>query len=99
MCVCMCVRERVCVCVPACVCVCILHVTSLSLAGNLGCTAATRAALPIPIHVCSIFVCPNNGIWLPVLGMFNVHTNVDVCDCTTCVMWSMWEETDFTQCK
>ena len=24
--------------------------------------AATRAALPIPISVCSIFVCPNNGI-------------------------------------
>ena len=25
-------------------------------------TAAARAALPIPISVCSIFVCPNNGM-------------------------------------
>ena len=25
-------------------------------------TAAARAVLPIPTHVCSIFVCPNNGM-------------------------------------
>ena len=25
-------------------------------------TAATRAALPIPVSVCSIFMCPNNGM-------------------------------------
>ena len=30
---------------------------------NLGkATAAARAALPIPISMCSIFVCPNNGM-------------------------------------
>ena len=41
--------------------------TLLSLAGNSGrrtreSTADARAALPIAIGVCSIFVCPNNGI-------------------------------------
>ena len=40
--------------------------TLLSLAGNSGRrtrenTAAARAALPIPIGVCSIFLCPSNG--------------------------------------
>ena len=39
--------------------------TLLSLAGNSGrltreSTTAARAALPIPINVCRIFVCPNN---------------------------------------
>ena len=29
--------------------------------------AAARAALPIPISVCSIFVCPNNGMATSVL--------------------------------
>jgi len=45
-------------------------------------TAATRAALPIPTSECSIFMCPNNGTWLTVLGIFNVCTDVDTCDCT-----------------
>ena len=39
--------------------------TSLSLAGNSGhltWVAAARAALPIPISVCNIFVCPNSGM-------------------------------------
>ena len=40
---------------------------SLSLAGNRVAlpgqgTAAARAALPSPIRVCSIFVCPDNGM-------------------------------------
>ena len=35
-----------------------LFSTSLSLAG----TATAKAALTIPISVCSIFVCPNNGM-------------------------------------
>ena len=25
-------------------------------------TAATRATLPIPTHVCSVFMCPNSGM-------------------------------------
>ena len=33
-------------------------------------------------HVCSIFVRPNNGVWLPVLEGFNVRTDVDARDCT-----------------
>ena len=43
---------------------------------------AARAALPIPISECSIFLCPNNGTWLPVFGNFNIGTADDVCDCT-----------------
>ena len=27
-------------------------------------------------------MCPNNGTWLTVLGIFNVCTDVDTCDCT-----------------
>ena len=54
---------------------------SLTLSGNPG-TAAARAALPIPISVCSVFVCQDNGIWLPGFGIFNVWTVVDACGCT-----------------
>ena len=58
--------------------------TSLSLVVKSGrLTAAARAALPIPIGVCSIITCPNNDMgWVPVLGMSNVRTDVDACDCT-----------------
>ena len=45
-------------------------------------TAATRATLPIPTSVCYIFVCPDNGIRLPVFGIFNTCTGVEACDCT-----------------
>ena len=61
--------------------------TSLSLVGNLSCftwelfTAAARAVLPIPIGVCSIFMCPNNGMSAS-CGIFNVRTDTDACDCT-----------------
>ena len=73
-------------CVSVCVCLCVL---SLCLEGNPGrpkylgkATAAARAALPIPVDVCSVIVCPNNGIWLPVVEDFNVITDVDTCECT-----------------
>ena len=36
-------------------------------------TAAARAAPPIPNSACGILVRPNKT-WLPVLGIFNVHT-------------------------
>ena len=36
----------------------------------------SRAALPIPIRVCSIFVGPDNGTWLPAFGVFNMRTDV-----------------------
>ena len=43
--------------------------TSLSLAGNSSrLTAIPRAAPPIPINVCSIFVCPYNGIGCQCVG-------------------------------
>ena len=45
-------------------------------------TVAANAVLPIPINVCSIFVSPNNGSAMPLLGICNVHTYVDACDCT-----------------
>ena len=40
-----------------------------------------RTVLPIAISVRSIFVCATM-VWQPVFGIFNVHTDVDVCDCT-----------------
>ena len=40
-------------------------------------TAAARAALPIPISVHSIFVWTPKNVWLPVFGIFIVHTDVD----------------------
>ena len=36
--------------------------------GNSG-TGAARAALSIPNSACSVFICPNNAIWLPVFGI------------------------------
>ena len=44
-------------------------------------TAAARAALPIPIGVCSVFVCPDS-VWLALLGILNLPTDVEACDCT-----------------
>ena len=40
-------------------------------------TAAARAVLPIPVSVHSIFVWTPKNVWLPVFGIFNVHTDVD----------------------
>ena len=52
--------------------------TSLSLAGNSGRltregTAAAKAALLIPISVCSISVCPNNGMAASVRIYLRAH--------------------------
>ena len=55
-------------------------------------TTYVRYIIPIPISVCSIFMCQNNGmaasvglskVYLhSVFGIFNVRTDVDACDCT-----------------
>ena len=45
-------------------------------------TATERAALPIPVSVCRISVCPNNDIRLPAFVNFNARTDVEACDCT-----------------
>ena len=34
------------------------------------------------ISVCVVFSCVQTMVWLPVCGIFNVHTDVDTCDCT-----------------
>ena len=44
-------------------------------------TAASRPALPIANSACGIFLCPNDGR-LPMLGIFNVRTDVKASDCT-----------------
>ena len=54
--------------------------TSLSLAGSSGPLTWVRAVLSMPINVCSIFVC-QTMVWLPVFGIFNMHTDVDAYDC------------------
>ena len=43
--------------------------------------AAARAALPSPVSVCSVSVCPHDGTAAGV-GDFERHTDVDACDCT-----------------
>ena len=42
-------------------------------------TAAPRAALPIPLSVCSISVRPNNGMAGRVWDFERAHTEVDAC--------------------
>ena len=65
-----------------------IYTISLSLVKNSGHltlvrhTSCRSSAIPIPIRVCNIFVCPNNGIWLPEFGIFSVCADVDSCDCT-----------------
>ena len=52
---------------------------------NLGkATAATTAVLPIPISVCSITVCPNNGMAASVWDFSCAHT----CGCIRLHKWS-----------
>ena len=34
------------------------------------------------LPACVVFSCVRTMVWLPVFGIFNVHTDVDACDCT-----------------
>ena len=34
------------------------------------------------LSVCAVFSCVQRLVWLPVFGIFNMHTDVDACDCT-----------------
>ena len=60
--------------------------TSLSLCGQfrwpslVKATTASKATLPIANSACGLLVCPKEG--LTMLGIFNVRTNVNACDCT-----------------
>ena len=56
---------------------CPLQEIRVALPGSV--TAAARAELPIPISVCSIFLCPDNGMAARVWD-FNVRTDVDAGD-------------------
>ena len=67
---------------------------------------ATRAALPIPINVCSMFVCLNNGTAASFF-ISNVYTDVDACDCTrglyghcerVCTRSWLWERNPLLHC-
>ena len=44
-------------------------------------SAVARAMLPIPTDVCSMFMYPT-VIWLQLFRIFDVHGEVDECDCT-----------------
>ena len=33
------------------------------------------------LSVCAVFLSDQTMVWLPVFGIFNVHTDVDACDC------------------
>ena len=45
-------------------------------------TAAARAELPKFLTVRVVFSCVLTKAWLPVLGIFGVHTGINACDCT-----------------
>ena len=34
------------------------------------------------LSVCVVSSCVQTMVWLPAFGLFNVHTDVDACDCT-----------------
>ena len=60
----------------------------------------SRNKLRTKMNECSIFVWPNNGT-AAVFGIFNVHADVDACDCTrwlyghhkrVCTESSLWKE-------
>ena len=59
----------------------------LSLVGNLGCLTWIRLQqwqeqrYPF-LTVRAVFSCVQTKVWLPVLGIFNVRTDVNACDCT-----------------
>ena len=59
----------------------------MSLAGNSGRLTWVRVQQPQEqrysfLTVRAIFSCIQLKVWLPVLGIFNVHTDVNACDCT-----------------
>ena len=83
--VCVCVRVRVVVVFGGGVLLLFYLNTSSIPCGKFGSpyrgtTAAVRAALPILVSVCSIFVCPNNCMAASVT-IFNVRTYIHTCDC------------------
>ena len=32
--------------------------------------------------MCAVFPCVQTTVWLPVFGIFSMHTDVDACNCT-----------------
>ena len=60
--------------------------TSLSLGGNLGYLTlvrhSSRKSSATHSYQCVVFSCVQTMAWLPVFGIFNVHADVDACDCT-----------------
>ena len=81
----MCVRARACVRVRVSVCVNYFSCV-LSLAGNSSRltwvdTATVRAPLYRSYQYVHCF-CVQTMVWLPVFWSFDVHTDLDACDCT-----------------
>ena len=57
--------------------------TSLSLAENSGHLIWVRQEQRYPfLLVCAVVLCVQTVVWLPVFGGYNMHTDVDACDCT-----------------
>ena len=59
----------------------------LSLAGNSGRLTWARLQQPQEqwypfLTVRAVFACDQTMVWLPVLGFFNVRTDVNACHCT-----------------
>ena len=71
------------------VCFCLLYFflsTSLSRTDNLcrltGKAQQTQEQRYPFLSVCAAYSCVKTKAWLPVLGICNVRTDVDACDCT-----------------
>ena len=67
-----------------------LFSTSLSLAGNLGLhylskehqVQEQRCLFLLLLLVCTVFLCAQTMVWLPMFEIFNMRTGVDACYCT-----------------
>ena len=64
-----------------------LFSTSLSLAGNLGLHYLSKEQQVqeqryLFLSVCTVFLCAQTMVWLPMFEIFNMRTGVDAWDCT-----------------
>ena len=72
----------------------------LTLAGNSGHLTWVRLQQPQQqrypfLTVRAIFPCVPAKVWLPTLGIFNVYTDVNACDCT----WGLFRHHKSLHCK
>ena len=40
------------------------------------------------LSVCVVYSCVQTVVWPPVSGIFNMHTDIEACDCTPGAVWT-----------